>query len=49
MSDQNIYDNETFFKGYRKLRKNPSAANDIVEKQPYFHFVLTCQAKRFLI
>lgn len=32
MSNQNIYDNQIFFDGYKKLRDNPSAANDIVEK-----------------
>ena len=36
MSDQNIYDNEAFFEGYMKLRNNPSAANDIVEKPALF-------------
>ncbi|MGX8700526.1 class I SAM-dependent methyltransferase [Caproiciproducens sp.] len=32
MSNQNIYDNQEFFDGYKRLRGNPSAANDIVEK-----------------
>ncbi|MFR1518509.1 MAG: class I SAM-dependent methyltransferase [Clostridia bacterium] len=36
MNDQNIYDNPSFFEGYRKLRNNPSAANDIVEKPALF-------------
>lgn len=36
MGDQNIYDNEAFFEGYRKLRNNPSAANDMVEKPALF-------------
>ena len=36
MSDQNIFDNEIFFEEYRKLRNNPSAANDIVEKPALF-------------
>ena len=36
MGDQNIYDNQTFFDGYKKLRGNPSAANIIVEKPALF-------------
>jgi 2-polyprenyl-3-methyl-5-hydroxy-6-metoxy-1,4-benzoquinol methylase len=36
MSNQNIYDNQEFFDGYKKLRSNPSAANDIVEKPALF-------------
>ncbi len=36
MSNQNIYDNQKFFDGYKKLRGNPSAANDIVEKPALF-------------
>ena len=33
MSDpQNIYDNEVFFEGYRKLRENPLSANEMEEK-----------------
>ena len=36
MCDQNIYDNALFFEGYRKLRSNPSSANDMVEKPALF-------------
>ena len=36
MSDQNIYDNKTFFDGYKKLRDNPGSANIIVEKPAIF-------------
>ncbi len=36
MKDQNIYDNDEFFDGYKKLRENPIAANDIVEKPALF-------------
>ena len=36
MSNQNIYDNQEFFNGYKKLRGNPSAANDVVEKPALF-------------
>lgn len=36
MGEQNIYDNQSFFDGYKKLRQNPSAANIIVEKPALF-------------
>jgi 2-polyprenyl-3-methyl-5-hydroxy-6-metoxy-1,4-benzoquinol methylase len=36
MNDQNIYDNKDFLEDYLKLRENPSAANDIVEKPALF-------------
>ena len=36
MSNQNIYDNQDFFDGYKKLRDNPSAANNLVEKPALF-------------
>lgn len=36
MSNQNIYDNQEFFDGYKKLRGNPSAANDVIEKPALF-------------
>ncbi len=29
---QNIYDNKTFFDGYKKLRENPNSANILEEK-----------------
>lgn len=36
MGDQNIYDNQVFFDGYRKLRDNPLSANNVVEKPALF-------------
>ena len=36
MREQNIYDDPSFFDGYQKLRQNPSAANDLVEKPALF-------------
>lgn len=36
MSEQNIYDNQTFFDGYKKLRENPTSANNMVEKPALF-------------
>lgn len=39
MSNQNIYDNQKFFDGYRKLRENPLSANNIIEKPALFRLV----------
>ena len=36
MPEQNIYDNQTFFDGYRKLRENPFSANIVIEKPALF-------------
>lgn len=36
MNDQNIFDNEGFFEGYKKIRENPLSANEIVEKPALF-------------
>lgn len=36
MGEQNIYDNQVFFDGYKKLRENPGAANVLVEKPALF-------------
>ena len=33
---QNIYDNQTFFEGYQKLRRNPYSANNVEEKPALF-------------
>lgn len=33
---QNIYDNQEFFDGYRKLRENPYSANNVEEKPALF-------------
>jgi len=35
-SSQNIYDNKTFFDGYKKLRDNPDSANILEEKPALF-------------
>ncbi|MDF2537331.1 MAG: Ubiquinone/menaquinone biosynthesis methyltransferase [Herbinix sp.] len=39
MSNQNIYDNQEFFDGYKKLRSNPLVANDVVEKPALFSLI----------
>jgi len=33
---QNIFDNEIFFEGYKKLRDNPYCANNLEEKPALF-------------
>lgn len=40
MNDQNIYDDNDFFEGYKKLRENHFAANDIVENRHCSHCAL---------
>ena len=32
MAKQNIYDNEIFFEGYKKIRDNEANANNLFEK-----------------
>lgn len=36
VAEQNVFDNETFFEGYRRLRENPASANELVEKPAFF-------------
>ena len=36
MSRQNIYDDDTFFAGYSRLRENKSNANELFEKPALF-------------
>lgn len=36
MSSQNIFDNQAFFDGYKKLRENPYSANNLEEKPTLF-------------
>ena len=48
MSNQNIYDNQEFFDGYKKLRDNPSAANYIVEKPALFSLAPDLHSKSVL-
>ncbi len=46
--DQNIYDNPTFFDGYRALRKNPASANELIEKPALFALCPDLTGKRVL-
>ncbi len=48
MSNQNIYDNQIFFDGYKKLRDNPSVANDIIEKPALFSLAPNLKNKSVL-
>jgi len=36
MHEQNIYDDQVFFEGYKKLRANPLSANVVIEKPALF-------------
>jgi len=46
--EQNIFDNPTFFDGYRKLRENPFSANELVEKPALFALCPDLTGKRVL-
>ena len=48
MSDQNIYDNQEFFDGYKKLRSNSSAANNVIEKHALFSLAPNMRNKTVL-
>lgn len=48
MSQQNIYDNSTFFEGYKKIRKRKSNANDLFETPALFSLLSDLQGKTIL-
>ncbi len=48
MTDQNIYDDPTFFDGYRALRENPYSANELIEKPALFALAPDLRGKRVL-
>ncbi len=48
MSKQNIYDNETFFEGYKKIRDNKANANNIFEIPALFSMLPDLHDKRVL-
>ena len=48
MEEQNIFDNQTFFDGYRQLRENPMSANDAVEKPALFSLCPDFKNRRVL-
>lgn len=45
---QNIYDNETFFDGYKKIRENKTNANILFEKPALFSLLPDLTGKRIL-
>lgn len=48
MSQQNIYDNEVFFKGYQELRKKEYTANDLIEIPQLFELIGDVKDKTIL-
>lgn len=48
MAQQNIYDNETFFEGYRKLRDNEVNANNLFEIPALFSLMPDLTNKKVL-
>ena len=48
MAKQNIYDNETFFAGYKKIRENEGNANNLFEIPALFSMLPDLTGKRVL-
>lgn len=48
MAKQNIYDNETFFEGYKKIRENEANANNLFEIPALFSLLPDLNGKRVL-
>lgn len=48
MSQQNIYDNETFFVGYKRIRENTSNANILFETPALFSLLPDLKGKKIL-
>lgn len=48
MAQQNIYDNDTFFQGYRKLRENEANANDLFEIPALFSLLPDLHGRKVL-
>ena len=48
MSQQNVYDNEIFFEGYRKIRQKESNANDLFEIPALLSLLPDLRGKRVL-
>ena len=48
MSQQNIYDNHTFFEGYQKIRENKNNANNIFETPALFSLLPDLKNKSIL-
>lgn len=48
MAQQNIYDNEIFFEGYKKIRENEINANNLFEIPALFSMMPDLKGKRVL-
>lgn len=48
MPKQNIYDNETFFEGYKQIRERKGNANDLFEIPALFSLLPDLNGKRIL-
>lgn len=48
MSQQNVYDNDVFYEGYKKIRNNTGNANIIIEKPALFSLLPDLKGKRVL-
>lgn len=48
MAQQNIYDNEIFFEGYKKIRDNEVNANNLFEIPALFSMMPELKGKRVL-
>lgn len=48
MAKQNIYDNETFFEGYKKIRENEANANNLFEIPALFSLLPDLNGKKVL-
>lgn len=48
MAQQNIYDNESFFEGYKKIRDNKTNANNLFEVPALFSMMPDLKGKRVL-
>lgn len=48
MAKQNIFDNETFFEGYKKIREKEANANDLFEIPTLFSLLPDLKGKRVL-
>ena len=48
MAQQNIYDNQTFFDGYKKIRENEANANNLFEIPALFSMLPDLKDKTIL-
>ena len=49
MAQQNIYDNEIFFEGYKRIRENESNANDLFEIPTLFSMMPDLKGKKVIV